>query len=145
MVLETGRRNDRPPMTAGIETLWLRLCEILMAVSERLAILSPALIRDIGWTANAALLVRGYLAFKKHSDGDEVAITIDIQSDGKKMTVESDVCTDGGDVISTGPAVTISLSESQSNVDIELRWLCEFENFLIANESVLVKALAELS
>jgi hypothetical protein len=131
--------------TAVAEALWLRLRLILAALADRLAAADPTLIRDLGRTANDAFLLRGYLALKRHKDGDEVAITVDVRSDGRQLTVESDVCTDDGEVIAGGPSTSIELSETQSRIDTAVNdWLRDFEQFLQMSETAVVKAASTL-
>jgi hypothetical protein len=106
--------------------------------AEKLAAVDPALVRDLGHTANDAYLLRGYLAFRRSSDGDEVAITVDIQNDSQQMTITSDACTDDGRVVAAGPSVALQLSDSERSVEIALSdWLHEFEQFLLKNESAV--------
>lgn len=133
-------------MTTIIDVLWLRLHAVLAAFSRKLVAVDPMLISDIGRTANDAFLLRGYLAFKRRATGDEVAITIDVQSDGQQVTIESDACLDDGKVVAVGPAVTIPWADSKVNVEAALEeWLHEFEQFLLENESAVVRATSQLT
>lgn len=122
----------------SVEVFWLRLRAILTDFADRLAAVDPMLIRNLGHTANDAFVLRGYLAIRKHSDGNEVAITVDVRHDGQALVVESDICTDDGGIIAAGPSATFQLPESHSDVDIVIvHWLREFERFLLENESVV--------
>ncbi|HJT43943.1 MAG TPA: hypothetical protein VJ750_10630 [Rhizomicrobium sp.] len=133
-------------MTTIIDVLWLRLHAVLAAFSRKIVAVDPMLISDIGRTANDAFLLRGYLAFKRHATGDEVAITIDVQSDGQQVTIESDACADDGRVVATGPSAAIPLSESKANVEAALEdWRREFERFLLESEPAVVRATSLLT
>jgi hypothetical protein len=132
-------------MTAVAEALWIRLRIIFTALADRLTTVDPTLICDLGRTANEAFLLRGYVALKRHRDGDEIAITVDVQSDGQRLTVESDVCADNGEVIAVGPSISIELSETQSRIDDAVSdWLRDFEQFLRVNETAVVQAASTL-
>lgn len=132
-------------MMTIVEALWCRLHTVLTTFAQKLEVVDPTLSRNLGRTANDAFLLRGYLALRRHADGDEVAITVDVQSRGQQLTVESDACIDGGRIIAVGPSAVISLSESQSNIETALNdWLREFERFLLENESSVVLAVSQL-
>jgi hypothetical protein len=98
-------------MMTIVETLWLRIHTVLAAFVEKLAAVEPTLIYNCGRTANDAFLFRGYSAFMRHADGDELAITVDVRSDDRQLMIESDVCTDDGRVVAVGPSAAIPLSE----------------------------------
>ena len=133
-------------MMTIVDALWLRLHAMLSAFSEKLATVDPAPVRDLGRTANEAFVLRGFLAFRRSANGDEVAITVDIQNDGQQMTITADICIDDGKVVAAGPAAAIRLSESERSVEIALNdWLHEFEQFLLKNESTVVTAVAQLA
>lgn len=127
------------------EVLWLRLQLILVAFSEKLCAVDPALIRNVGRTSNDVFLLRGYLTFSRHAQGDEVAITVDVLGEDQQIKIESDACTDDGSVIAAGPSVAVSLMESRSNAELAIGdWLHKFERFLAENESAVATAIAHL-
>lgn len=133
-------------MMTIVEALWLRLHAILSVFAEKLAAVDPALVRDLGRTANDAFVLRGFLAFRRSADGEEVAITVDIQNDGQHMTVTSDVCKDDGRVVVAGPSAAIRLSEPERSVEIAINdWLHEFDQFLLKHESEVVAAVSRLA
>ena len=128
------------------DDLWLRLQEILIAFADRLAASDPSLLRDVGRSSNNAFLLRAYLAFTRHKDAHGVAITVDVQSNGKKLTIESDACHDDGKVIASGPSAAISLSEDPSDIEAAVKeWLCRFEPWLLENEPAVAMATSQLS
>jgi hypothetical protein len=136
----------RGMMMTIVETLWPRLHTALAEFAEKLATIDPALIHNCGRTANDAFLLRGYSAFRRHADGDEVAITVDLRSDHQQLMIESDICTDDGRVVAVGPSAAIPLSEENPNVETTLSdWLCEFEQFLLENESAVAAAVSRLA
>jgi len=131
-------------MMTIVESFWLRLHAVLSVFAEKLAAVHPALVRELGRTANDAFLLRGYLAFKRGADGDELSITVDIQSDGQQITITSDACTDDGRVVAAGPSAAIR-SSSERSVELALdEWLHEFEQFLLKNESAVAEAVSQL-
>lgn len=133
-------------MTTIVEALWLRLHAILTVFGDRLAAADPTLICNIGRTANDAFLLRGYLALQRHAGGDEIAIIIDVRSDGQQLTLESDACTDSGGVVIAGPSALIPLADGQTSVEVEIGdWLREFERFLEENEQAVVLAASGLT
>ena len=78
-----------------LEALWLRLHTELSTFSERVEMIAPSLISDLGHSKNDAFQLRAYLAFRRNRDGEEVAITVDVQSDEKRMKLSvprSGVC-----------------------------------------------------
>ena len=132
-------------MTTIVEAFWLRLHAALLVFAEKLATVDPALVRELGRTANDAFLLRGYLAFRRGADGDELAITVDVQNDGQQIAITSDACTDDGRVVAAGPFAAIRLSETERSVELALNeWLNEFEQFLLKNESAVAKAVLQL-
>jgi len=130
----------------SVESLWPRLLVVLAAFATKLVASDPALRHTLGRTANESFLLRAYLAFSKRAGGDEVAITVDIQSDGERLAVASDACTEDGRVIAEGPSAAISLSGGQMDVEAALsNWLGTFERFLLSGEQVIGIATARLS
>jgi hypothetical protein len=128
-----------------VESLWLRVHASLTAFADRLTTADPSLIRDLRRTKNDTFPLRGYLAFKRQTDGDEVAITIDVRCEAQQLTIEADVCSDEGQIIAGGPAATVSLSESSTTVDAAIDgWLQEFEQFLIKQEPMVRQTVAHL-
>lgn len=128
------------------EVLWPRLQLMLVAFAEKLCTVDPTLIRNVGHTTNDVFLLRGYLTFSRHAQGDEVAITVDIRGGGQQMMIESDACTGDGRVIAAGPTAEVFLMESRSNVEKVIGdWLHEFERFLGENEQAVATAIAHLT
>jgi len=133
-------------MTTIVEVLWLRLHAILGVFADRLAAADPTLTRDVGRTANDVFMLRGYLALRRHAHGAEVAITIDVRGDDQQLTIESDVCTDDGEVIAAGPSTVIPLVESRPKVEAAISdWLRKFERFLLEKEQAVVTAASKLA
>ena len=133
-------------MNSIADALWLRLHAILKIFAHRLAATNPRLVSDLGRTANEAFLLRGYLALRRHVADDEIAITIDVQSNGQQLTLESDICTNEGAMIATGPSAVIPLAGGQVSVDAGLHnWLREFEQFLQENERAVASAVSKMT
>lgn len=133
-------------MTTIVRGLWLRLQAILEIYPEKFGSIDPALILDIGYTENDAFLLRGYLAIKKNPDGDELAITVDVQSDDDHFIIKSDAFADDGRVFAVGPSASIPLSEGRLNLEAGVdAWVGEFERFLLENEKALLNAVYQLS
>lgn len=132
-------------MTTVTDVLWSRLHIALMEFADKLVIMDPTLIRSLGHTENDVFLLRGYLALRRRADGDEVAITVDVQFDGHRLTVVSDVCADDGRIIATGPSIEVPLSDIQTKAEAVLNdWLCDFQRFLRENERVVAAAASQL-
>ncbi|MGJ3704311.1 hypothetical protein [Variovorax sp. AFSI2.2] len=130
---------------AIVEPLWLRLHAALLAFSEKLEKIDSSLICDLGRIQNDAFLLRAYLAFRRGAGNEEVAITVDVQSDGKQMKIESDACKDDGTVLAVGPFAEIQLSEDDLGVQHALDgWVREFEQFLSDSETEIVAAASRL-
>jgi len=133
-------------MTIAVDAFWIRLQTVLSSFAAGLVAADPTLVPDIARTANDAFLLRGYLALRRHADGNEVAITVDVRSDGQQLTLDSDVCTDGGEVVATGPSTRIPIAEGRINVEIGIRdWLIEFERFLGENEQKVAAVASTLA
>jgi hypothetical protein len=133
-------------ITIIVEALWLRLHAVLGVFADRLAEADPTLIRDLGRTANDAFLLRGYLALRRHAGGAEVAITIDVRGDDRQLTIESDACTDEGEVIAAGPSAVIPLVDSQPKIEAAIGdWLRAFERFLQEKEPAVATAASKLT
>jgi len=126
-----------------MEALWLHLHTTLSAFAEKIAMRNSSVICDVRRTINEAFLLRAYLAFRRHVDGEELAITVDIRSDDKQMAMESDVCKEDGTVLMTGPLAEIHWTEGvQPALD---DWVHEFEQFLSKSEAEIVAAVSRLS
>ncbi len=132
-------------MTILVEALWLRLHVLLAAFAERATMVDPTLIHSIGSSSNDAFLLRAYVAFRRHADGEEVAITVDVQTDSDQLTVVSDVSTDNGQVIAVGPSTTIPTLGNQLSTKGELdEWLDEFKGFLREVEPTVAMTTSKL-
>lgn len=128
-----------------VEILWLRLHAALSAFSERVAMIEPSLISDLRRTKNDAFPLRAYLAFRRSAGNEEVALTVDVQSDDKRMMIESDACKDDGTVLAAGPSTEIQLSENDQGVQRAIDgWVREFEQFLSDSEAKIVAAASRL-
>ena len=133
-------------MTTIVETLWASAEQALRIFAKRLADDDPTLRHELRRTANDAFLLRAYLSFRKRADGDEVAVTVDVQGDGKRLVVASDACTEDGTVIADGPSSTIPLFAGQAETEAALAsWLKAFEHFLQTNEQTFRIATTRLS
>jgi hypothetical protein len=131
--------------TTVIEDIWRRLDPVLKAFADRLVARDPALICDLGRTSNEVFPLRGYLALARSKSGDEIAVTIDVKSDGELLVLASDVCADQGLVIATGPSTTLNLSDDESRIDTGIGdWLRELEQFLVAHEAATATAVSRL-
>lgn len=128
----------------AIETLWLRLHDVLLAFAEKLCTVDPTLVRRLERTKNDTFLLRVYLSLSKQTQGDEVAICVDVRRVDQELIVESDACMDDGTIIATGPCAALSGNESDWNTAI-CDWLDEFERFLKENETAVSKAAAQLA
>ncbi|MDF3822737.1 hypothetical protein P3G55_22760 [Leptospira sp. 96542] len=118
-------------MTDLINSLWIRLNEILKDFSKALVINDSSVTKNIGHTSNNIFILRGYLEIRHHKDGDEFSIGIDIKRQDKNWFIESDICFDNGEIIAIGPSAVILLSDqSRAQSDIDT-WAYEFEKFLI--------------
>jgi hypothetical protein len=132
-------------MTNVAAVLWPRLHGILTAFAARVCAVDPTLTRDVGRSDNDTFPLRGYLAFTRHPQGDEVAITIDVCQGDEQLTIESDVCTDDGTVIATGPTAAISFSTDRTSAEKAIDdWIRAFTGFLEENASAVVSATARL-
>lgn len=128
-----------------VEAFWSRLHATLSIIEGKIAILEPTIIRDIGCTANDSFVLRGYLALRRNSDSDEIAITVDVHGDGEQVTITSDVCRDDGRVLMVGPSAVIRSSDADPVNDSELQvWLDAFAQFLLSNESAILLAVSAL-
>ena len=133
-------------MTTAVETLWADVQAVLAGFAVRLTADDPSLRHQLGRTANEAFSLRAYLAFRKSADGDEVAVTVDVQNDGSGLVIASDVCAEDGRVIADGPSAVIPLSGAQTGDEVALAsWLSVFEQFLLNSEQKVRTELARLS
>lgn len=132
-------------MTIVVEAMWFRLHVLLAAFAERVTTVDPTLIHSIGSSSNDAFLLRAYVAFRRYSDGEEVAITVDVQTDADQLIIVSDVSTDNGQVIMVGPSTIIPSLGNQPGITGELdEWLDEFEDFLREVEPTVAMTTSKL-
>lgn len=132
-------------ITTLAEDLWFQLHTLLEVFTKKINIVDPTLICSVGNYSNEAYLLFGYLSFMRHGDGNEVAITLGVQTDGEQLTAVSDVCTDEGIIIADGPSATISLSSNQPNIKVALdEWLEEFGQFLQEIEPTVIANVSKL-
>ena len=125
--------------------LWVKIQRLLEAFAEKITQIDPSLISKVGNTTNDAFFVSGYLSFIRHADGDEIAISIDAQTNGEQLTIDSDVCADNGQIIAQGPTAKISLSDNQPNLKAALDdWLDEFGRFLQNVEPTVIKNISKI-
>lgn len=96
--------------------------------------------------SNTAFLLRAYLAFRRKADidGNEVAITVDVQAGGLKFTISSDVCYDTGAIIADGPSEEKSLAEDFDLDEALNKWMDEFSGFLIDARELVFSAISHL-
>jgi hypothetical protein len=128
-----------------VEVLWPRLQEVLRAFAEEIAVNDPTLIIDIGRSANDAFPLRAYLAFRRHADGEEFAVAIDVQSNDQQITIESDVSLDDGKVICSGPSTTVATLADMRNLENSIDdWMREFEPWLIMSAPVITMNTSQL-
>lgn len=130
----------------AIEALWLRLQTGLAAFAENVCFVDPTLVHGLTRTKNDTFLLRVYLTFCKQTQGDEVAINVDIRRINQELIIESDVCMDDGTIIAVGPSITVPLSNSESHFGTAIDcWLCEFDEFLKESELAVLKVAAQLT
>ena len=133
-------------MTDLVKTLWDHVQVLLASFATRLAVDDPTLRHELGRTSNEAFSLRAYLALRKRADGGEVAVTIDVQSDGIRLVVVSDACTEDVTIIADGPSAAIPLVGNQTENEVALAsWLRAFEQFLLDSEQPIRTATARLS
>ena len=117
-----------------------------MEYASRILATNPALTYELGSNDNDAYLLRGYLSFRKHCDGDEIAVTIDARVEANQVVVVSDICEGSGQVLAVGPAATIPWGNSPAVPDDLLGvWLVNFEQFLRDSEAKVVMTALHLS
>lgn len=129
-----------------VEEFWFRLRGLLDVFARKVVAADPTLVCDTGHTSNAAFLLRAYFAFRRQSDGDEISFTVDVRNTAQRLSIDSDVCTADGALLASGPVIEIDLREPQATFDAALdNWVREFEQFLSKNESMLAKAISQLT
>lgn len=125
---------------------WLRLNEMLRVFADSLLVSCPSLTYDAARSSNDAFLLRGYLEFRRSRDGDEIAITIDVQQGIQKLSIEVDICSGTGKLLANGFYAEIPLEDNRLDVTQKLDdWLNEFQKFLNQNEPVIVSSLSKLT
>lgn len=128
------------------DAIWPRLQVVLSEFARRSLAADPTLRHQVARTRNEAFPLRAYLALSRRTDGDEVAIIVDIKNNGERVAVTSDACTDGGRVLADGPCATVALSASHLDVEAALSsWLADFERFLLRSESLIRRETARLT
>jgi len=133
-------------MTTVTEALWIRIHPILTSFAEAIAVDDPTLIRKVEYTVNESFVLRGYLAFRRQFDGDELAITVDARIDEQQLTIESDACDENGGVLALGPIAKIPYFKEKSFDEGSFtEWLHDFRRFLELNELIVKSSLANLS
>lgn len=132
-------------MNSIAETISNQLHPIFVSFGKRIIATNPTLIYDIGGTGNDAFLLRAYLSFRAHGDGDEIAVTVDVKVDNNVVMIVSDICRDNGQVVAVGPTASAPWKDDQSIPDETLTaWLGRFDRFLHSAESEVVKAVSAL-
>ena len=101
---------------------------------------------SLGSNSNVAFLLRAYLAFRRKAeiDGNEIAITVDVQADGLKFTISSDVCYDTGAIIADGPSEEKPLAEGFDLDEVLNKWMDEFSGFLVDAREQVFSAISHL-
>jgi hypothetical protein len=144
-------------MNQQIRRTWWRLLEssplrqrvepVLDRFAENIGAKNPDLIRTIGGGSNDAFVLTAHLAFMKHDQGEELAISIDMVRRGDMVVATTDICLDDGTYVADGPGATFNalelenLSKTPPNFD---EWLAAFEEFLWLHEAVILKLANEL-
>lgn len=132
-------------MPTDSEELWYHIRPLLEDFATIVEEANPHLTKSLKSSANGSLFLRAYLAFRKSNDGDEVAITIDVKVDNGLLSVESDVCGEGGVILASGPSSIFTLADFKSNTSIAFAtWLKEFEHFLQTERNSILKATSQL-
>lgn len=129
-----------------IEAIRLRLEAIFAVLARKLRGANLALSSSIGHTANNAFLLRAYLALKKHAQGDELAVIVDVRDVDGQLVIASNVGMDDGTIVAQGGVTEISISEDASTCAHAIDdWFLEFEEFLGTNEQTISEAAAKLT
>lgn len=124
------------------------VCQKLTSVLDAFLIEIMPLGEDIKHSlncySNSAFPLRGYLAFIKSRDGDEIAITINIQKKGEQLIICSDIAGDNGTIVSDGPSLILP-NLDDDNFDVEFnKWLTMFVDFLQLKKDTLNESILKL-
>lgn len=132
-------------MSILIENFWFRLHPVLERLADKVVESNAGLTYAVGRSENDTFLLRAYLSFCTHGDGDEIAITVDVKADHNLLTVISDICADDGFIVATGPSLSVACQAYQPGSSDELdAWFNEFEQFLRDTEVQILKMASDL-
>jgi hypothetical protein len=128
------------------ENLWLRIRPVLERFAAGVVSANPSLMQSIANITNDAFFLRAYLSFRKHNDGNDIAISVEAILAGDQLNITTDICWDDGEVLAVGPSSKLSVDNSRSSVVATANeWVIEFEKFLQAQEANILKVALELS
>lgn len=133
-------------MSVSSVKMWFGIRSIFEKFASRVTIINPCLLHSLGYTENDAFFLRSCLAFRKHNDGDEVAIKIDATLVGVQLRIVSDICCGDGMVLAEGPSIALNLDDmSAEHMKVFNDWLSNFEQFIHTNESEILDVASKLS
>lgn len=133
-------------MIGLMDSFWPHLESMLKAFADNMLASYPSLTYDVTKYANSAFLLRGYLEFRRSREGDDVAITIDVQTAGNQLLIETDICSGYGEIIAAGMSAEIALSSDQKDVERRLgNWFKDFQQFLQQNEPIITSSVSKLT
>ena len=96
--------------------------------------------------SNDAFFLMAYLAFRKHNDGDDIAIAANVILANGQLTVTTDVCYGEGTILAIGPSVTFTMADVKAiTANAFNAWLAEFEDFLRSKEVDVLRVASELT
>jgi hypothetical protein len=105
------------------------LDEFSRSVSER----EPRLQCRVRFSDNESFVLRAYVASTNVKDGKEISITADAQLMNNSLIVDSDLCTDDGEVLISGPAIRQAVRDERDIERLLEGWCTEFSEFVDAN------------
>lgn len=133
-------------MEKYIESLFPLIGKSMADFASRIVAAKPAAKADIGHYANSASLLRSYARFRMDADGEEVAVTVEVERhDHGRMSIASAVCMADGAIVIEGPALTCFAEslKTASNAAVS-QWYKKFEHFLRTFEPVVLAGLSPM-
>jgi len=128
-----------------IDDIWLQLQGLLQPVAEQVKSSYPDISTTINRSQNDIFPLRVQLTFLRQRDGEEIAISVDFKYKDHLLKIESDICTDEGQVLIEGPSISIDGPKDKDLLNRAINeWIDKYRFFLNKQYDLLEKAMTTI-
>ena len=127
-----------------IETLRGDVEKLLQEVGEHISRTSESVACKVGRHQNENFPLRAYLSIDREGGARELAITVDVKSDGDRWQLSSDVCYEDGVVLFVGPVAEVVSDTADASQRRLAEWAGQLRRFLAENRDAVAKAARSL-